>query len=43
MRQRVNMELKARTADTQAVEEKETQREGTGGSKEIFLLPSPLK
>lgn len=43
MRQRVKMEPKARTADTQAVEEKEIQREETGGSKEIFLLPSPLK
>lgn len=43
MRQRVEIEPKARPADTQAIEEKETQREKTDSSKEIFPLPSPLK
>lgn len=43
MRQRTEMEPKARTVDTQAIEEKGTQRERTGGSKEVFSLPSPLK
>lgn len=33
----------AQSQDTQTIEEKGTQRERMGGSKEIFSLPSPLK
>ena len=43
MRQRVEIEPEARSADTQAIEEKETQRERMESSEETFPLPSPLK
>lgn len=42
VKQRVEIEPKARPADAQAIEEEETQREKTDSSKEIFSLPSPL-